>query len=450
MRIRQNLSAGAASVLALLGISIATPARGQAFTEFPIPTLLAGSLAIASGPDGNLWFTESGFTANKIGRITPAGLITEFSIPTANSFPLGIVTGPDGNLWFTERNSNKIARITTAGVITEVITTAFNSNPQFITAGPDGNLWFTEYNGQKIGRITTAGVLTEFPVGPGRQPHGIAAGPDGNLWFTEFLGNQIGRITTSGTITEFPIPTSDSRPYDIATGTDGNLWFTEQMGNRIGRITTAGVITEYPLPTAASGPTGIAAGPDGALWFTQQYGNRIGRITTAGAITEFPIPTASSGSAGIAAGPDGNLWFTESSSAGNRIGRLVTGSVFFALAPCRLFDTRNAVGPDAAAPPLSALGTRTIAINGRCGLPATARILSVNMTITGAAASGTLLLYPADLGSAPLATSISFRAGQTRANNDLLLLAVDGTGFKVLNGSAGLVDFILDVNGWFE
>jgi hypothetical protein len=72
------------------------------------------------------------------------------------------------------------------------------------------------------------------------------------------------------------------------------------------------------------------------------------------------------------------------------------------------------------------------------------------MTITGAAASGSLLLYPADLAAAPLATSISFRAGQTRANNDLLLLAVDGTGFKVQNNSPGPVEFILDVNGWFE
>jgi hypothetical protein len=28
--------------------------------------------------------------------------------------------------------------------------------------------------------------------------------------------------------------------------------------------------------------------------------------------------------------------------------------------------------------------------------------------------------------------------------------AGDGTGFKVMNGSAGTVHFILDVKGWFE
>jgi hypothetical protein len=72
------------------------------------------------------------------------------------------------------------------------------------------------------------------------------------------------------------------------------------------------------------------------------------------------------------------------------------------------------------------------------------------MAVTGAAAPGSLLLYPADLSPAPVATSITFRAGQTRANNDMLLLAGDGTGFKVSNSSAGIVHFILDVNGWFE
>jgi hypothetical protein len=72
------------------------------------------------------------------------------------------------------------------------------------------------------------------------------------------------------------------------------------------------------------------------------------------------------------------------------------------------------------------------------------------VTVTGAAAAGNLLLYPADLSVAPGANTISFRAGQTRANNDLLFLAGDGTGFKVVNLSAGAVHFILDVNGWFE
>jgi hypothetical protein len=123
---------------------------------------------------------------------------------------------------------------------------------------------------------------------------------------------------------------------------------------------------------------------------------------------------------------------------------------FHSLAPCRVIDTRSTSGPEAGAPPLAAGAIRTIAVAGRCGLPPTAKALSVNMTVTGPGAPGFLTLYPADGANPPLASNINFRAGETRANNAVLVLAANGTGLKVLNGSAATVDFILDVNGWFE
>jgi hypothetical protein len=74
----------------------------------------------------------------------------------------------------------------------------------------------------------------------------------------------------------------------------------------------------------------------------------------------------------------------------------------------------------------------------------------VNVAVTSPVASGFLKLYPGD-GLAPLASSINFSAGQTRANNAIVLLATDGSGtLRVQNGSTGTVHFILDVNGYFE
>src|SRR6185436_11779124 len=85
------------------------PPSQVTITEYPVPT--AGSPQdITAGPDGNMWFTE--IAGNKIGRITPAGVITEFPVPTAASKPVGITAGPDGNLWFGEGDGNKIGRIT--------------------------------------------------------------------------------------------------------------------------------------------------------------------------------------------------------------------------------------------------------------------------------------------------------------------------------------------------
>lgn len=125
------------------------------------------------------------------------------------------------------------------------------------------------------------------------------------------------------------------------------------------------------------------------------------------------------------------------------------GLRFHTLAPCRLYDTRNAGGVDAGAPTFTAGETRTPALAGRCSVPGTAVALSANVTVTGPAAAGVLTIYPAGLGSAPITSSISFPAGRTRANNAILGLSAAGS-LKVFNNSAGPVDVILDVNGWFE
>ncbi len=307
-------------------------AQAQTITEFSTGISPAAAISdIAAGPDGNIWFTE--YNGNRIGRITPFGVVTEFTAGiSAGAGPYGITAGPDGNLWFTEAAGNRIGRITPTGVVTEYSAgISPNSRPNFITAGPDGNLWFTEYNGHRIGRITTSGVVTEFSAGmsPAAFPERITVGPDGALWFTEYTGNRIGRITMAGVITEYSSGISASAgPADIVAGPDGNLWFTEANGNRIGRITTGGVVTEFSAGISAdSGPIGIVSGGygegsgDGNIWFTEFSGNRLGRISPSGQVTEF--------SNGISpgAGPEritrdaaGSLWFTEKTT--NRIARL--------------------------------------------------------------------------------------------------------------------------------
>jgi hypothetical protein len=122
---------------------------------------------------------------------------------------------------------------------------------------------------------------------------------------------------------------------------------------------------------------------------------------------------------------------------------------FFTATPCRIFDTRLSGGPAAGAPALAGESGRTFAVIGKCGVPATARAVSVNVTITGPGAQGHLTLFPADENT-PLASTINFRVGQTRANNAIIRLAADGTGVRVVNGAPAAVHVILDVNGWFE
>jgi hypothetical protein len=122
---------------------------------------------------------------------------------------------------------------------------------------------------------------------------------------------------------------------------------------------------------------------------------------------------------------------------------------FFSLAPCRLVDTRNPTGL-LGGPALPASSRRNFTLTDVCGVPTTAKAISINVTVTGATAPGFVSLFPGN-GIPPTTSNINFAAGQTRANNAVVLLATDATGsLAVLNGAAGTVHFILDVNGYFQ
>ena len=71
-------------------------------------------------------------------------------------------------------------------------------------------------------------------------------------------------------------------------------------------------------------------------------------------------------------------------------------------------------------------------------------------TVTQSAAVGSLTILPGN-GIPTGTSSINFSTGQTRANNAMVYLATDGTGsIGVQNNSTSTVQFILDVNGYFQ
>lgn len=308
------LTAIPASLLSFVVIGGMTARVAQAqspgVTEYPITSGDVRPQGLVTGPDGNLWFSET--TGPNIGKITPSGTITEYPVPSNASFVQTpwITNGPDGNLWFSDWGNNAIGKITTSGTITEYPITTSNAGPYVIVTGPDNNLWFYESNVDKIGRITVGGTVAEFAISSGSGGQVIAAGPDGNLWFPETSLNKIGRITTDGTgFTEFSTAPG-SQPYGIIAGPDGNLWFTEGGTNNIGVMSTGGSVThEYPIPTAGANPQHITVGPDHNLWFAEFSSNALGRITTSGTVSEYPTGT-SSNPIGITAGPDNNIWYT--------------------------------------------------------------------------------------------------------------------------------------------
>jgi len=129
---------------------------------------------------------------------------------------------------------------------------------------------------------------------------------------------------------------------------------------------------------------------------------------------------------------------------------VVTGPTdFYTLTPCRLLDTRLAAGPYGG-PAVPAAGERVVTAAGRCGIPSSATAVSLNVTAVTPLAVGNLRFFPGD-GTAPNTSTLNFAAGQTRANNAIVMLASSGSGTLALrNSSTASVHVVIDVNGYFE
>ena len=285
---------------------------------------LAGCSSLGGGGGSSPALLPDSVRPNDGAAHDKRGTIKFFIDDYADPVPSGIAAGPDGALWFTDTGNDTIGRMTTHGSFTFYQTGVELSTG--ITAGPDGALWFTtaQYDPNAfIGRITTNGTLTLFNDPTGYFPQGITTGPDGALWFGESNGT-IGRITTQGSVTHFKVGPEKAEITSIVTGADGALWAI-QTGNyvpgKVIRLKTSGKVKSYKVSGA---PEYICVGPDKALWFTE-FADEIGRMTTDGKLSQFPIKRGSSAIAeGIASGSDGALWFAFDSSGSAAIGRMTT------------------------------------------------------------------------------------------------------------------------------
>jgi len=351
---KRTLLAGGA-IVALLGAAgtasaAANLAYGSAVEYPPGPGQAMGS--IASGSDGNIWYSYSNVTSPGGGlRAMATGsnvVLGSYAMPTT-LFPLpyqdpgSLVNGPDGRLWFVQGEGPSgppiLGAITTSGTYSAYPLPA-GSTVGGVAAGASNDLWVTA--GPAIIRSTTGGTFTSYPLTSGATTTiGVAPalGPDGAIWFAASQGGAgvIGRMTTTGAMQFFPLPLpSGAKPgwsvsaSALATGPTGVMWATVQAQNPVGTGSVGAVVAIQPtgvMTTVASLPgtpcdldCAVISAPDGNAWTTGQ--NAILRITPSGAVTSYTVVTKPGNAmpSGLTLGPDRNLWFTD--SVGGNVGEL--------------------------------------------------------------------------------------------------------------------------------
>ena len=319
-RLLTTVSIVACAAIALAQASAAR-AASAAVREVRVPTADAHPTGTTIGPDGAVWFTETG--TNAIGRLS-GGVITEYPLPHGGT-PAAITSGPDGALWFTESGASRLGRIATDGAITEYPVPACagcsDGGQSDIAVGPDGALWFTSTYGNAIGRMRIGGRAHWFGLSSAEAaPVSITAGPDGALWFGDAHG--VGRITTKGTSSQI---WSGLYAPAVTEGPDKRIWFSTSTIDQIGRLDpVTRSVRFFPIRTNCY-PPALAAGAH-AIWFGCYYLDQVDKISTSGTLTSFPIPHHFGGQypdtiSGVTVKPNGSVWFAE--EAANRIGRLI-------------------------------------------------------------------------------------------------------------------------------
>jgi hypothetical protein len=247
----------------------------------------------------------------------------------------------------------------------------------------------------------------------------------------------------------------------------GGYAYQYEWSNAISACVKTVPFTNSPTlsTTAASGISQTAATLDGTVnphgastsatfqWgTTTAYGNTTAGQNVGAGTAAVPY---SSNLSGLACGTTYHFQAVGTSSGGTGYGgdmsfttsACPTGGSFYTAAPCRLVDTRTGN-------PLAAATAYEVAVAGLCAISSLARSVSANITVVNATMGGSLTFWPAQSAN-PGTSSISFKAGQVRANNAILKLApgVSGSqGAVWLNFSApsGSLDLIIDINGYFQ
>jgi len=332
------------AVGATQGVRESTSAGG-CVSEYAVPTLNSGPLAITTDKGGVVWFTES--NSSKIGRFDPdSGEFEEFPLPNGTGDMWGITVSNNGLVWFTQYGVSSASTYASGGFL----------------PGGQGVLWSFDPSDQEFRSF-------DLPK-KGTLPLRVAEDLTGRIWFTELLGDSLGMFDpASERFSEFHTPTANSGPAGLAVDLRGLIWFTESTSRSIAvfnpnnstfrefrfqelfapvgisidqseRVWVAdhgvsrvgvfdprnGILRTYPTSDPSTGihpyslPNDIAIDEKGGVWFTEHAGNRIGRLDpTQNSLIEYEIPSGPISSAlWLATSPSGDVWFAEYSA--NQIG----------------------------------------------------------------------------------------------------------------------------------
>ena len=460
------------------------------FSDTPVVTGLSQPTAFTWTPDGRMLVLE------KIGRVrivvngvlqaTPALDISASVDSGSEKGLLGICLHPGFTsngyvyLYYTNRvPQNRISRFTMSGngldpasetvILDHIDATNGNHNGGNVAIGPDGKLWAApgdsgtggaksqdlsvgSLNGKVLRMELDGSPAAENPflADPAKEPRIWAYGFRNPWRFTFRPSNGSLYVSDVGqsTYEEIDVVTAGGNyGWPMAEGTLGGcagcIAPVFEYDRSVGQAIIGGVfVTGGLYPAFLRGK--YVFGDYVSSWI--RYLEFSPGDAVVGGLQNFA--SSAEGPVQFGMGPDQAIYYA-AINAGKIYRINPPPASYFTLTPCRVLDTRDPDGPYGG-PAIGAGSERTFILSGRCGIPATANAVSVNVAVTQPTAGpGFLTLYPAGA-PRPNASTINYRAGQTRSNNAIVPLgAVGDIVIRCVQGS-GTAHVVLDANGYFQ
>ena len=458
----------------------------------------------ASLPSGNLLLLPRGRGEIDLpADVTPAVSIFTYSETDVRAGPLGSLTFAGLGFTFTAVNAATSAPVATladpprATIVfhqPELQAARIHDSSTLGLYWWSGAAWVNQLPCVGCGVDAPTGTLTALLTKVGEYVLAAAVPPDPSLTITPAAVNATAGVPFTGSLATFP----PSNPHDAAShhaalvawgdgqvapgsiSADGSggfvvsgvhTWTTPGIYAAVVTVVTGGASQDVqvtavvlaasapPLFTAATPPLTATAGtsysydfaaagvptPTFALgsgaptWLSMGATTGLVSGTPPFSTTEFSYSVIASNGVGpdAAAGP---FAVTVEPPSGSTAG-------YYTVTPCRIFDSRDV---DLGGPSALVAGSVTpVSVIGHCGIPSDATAVALNVTVTAPTGQGFLTLFPG--GSViPLASTVNYGTGQTRANNAIMPLGSSGAVDVRIGQVTGTVHVIVDVNGYFR
>lgn len=218
-----------------------TPAAPSCGMERPTITGIRGTEGLVIGPDGTIYYSQSG----AVGRLAPGGSPTNRWVPlTGASTVWGLALDAVRNRLYVGSPATQSLFVVDISADPPTAETFLSGagQPNGLTIDADGNVFYSDFGGGQVYRVNPDGMRSQVTTTRIASPNGVAFGPDGSLYVESYSAGTLLKLTlTDGRESaRATVASSLGNPDGLAFDAEGRIYVGDNGGRRLIRLDADG------------------------------------------------------------------------------------------------------------------------------------------------------------------------------------------------------------------